>query len=72
MNWLCRLVGHKPPVYAAKGWRSPGEEYGSLVRDTEDGIGRVHAEVRADCARCSREFMVARVHLPRQQGDIHD
>lgn len=62
MNILCRLFGHKPPVYADKGWYSPGEEYGRLRRVGKDGIGRVHAVIECNCARCNEFFIAARVH----------
>lgn len=63
-NLLCKLVGHKPPVYAKKGWWSPGEEYGKLRYTGKDNIGREHAEVVAECARCQEKFVVARVSIP--------
>jgi hypothetical protein len=63
-NILCKLVGHQPPVYAEKGWYSPGEEYGTLKVGGADATGRVHCSVYAECARCKEEFRVARVHLP--------
>lgn len=64
MKLLCRLVGHKPPVYARKGWYSPGEEYGKVVRGACDGIGREHGYVEAECARCGERFIVVRIHIP--------
>jgi len=66
MSLLCELVGHKPPVYAEKGWWSPGQEYGKLVYDATDGIGRHHGHVTAECARCNVRFKVARVHIPNE------
>lgn len=62
---LCKLVGHKPPVYAKKGWFSPGEQYGKVVLTGQDGIGRTHARVTAECARCGSNFTVALIHVPR-------
>lgn len=64
MNFLCWLVGHQPPVYAKKGWYSPGEEYGRVEYFGTDGVGRKHVIIRAKCARCEADFKVARVHLP--------
>lgn len=64
MNILCKIVGHKPPVYAKPGWYSPGEQYGRLVVGVTDGIGRTHAKVECECARCGVDFTAARVHLP--------
>lgn len=63
-NVLCKLVGHKPPVYAAKGWWSPGEEYGTVKPVVVDNVGRKHAKVEAECARCETKFIVCRIHLP--------
>jgi len=63
--FLCTLFGHKPPVYAAKGWYSPGEQYGKVVLGALDGIGRQHACVEAECARCGDTFTVARIHVPK-------
>ena len=65
MNILCKIFGHQPPVYARHGWFSPGEEYGHVVGDYEDGIGRHHAHVEAECARCEKKFIVARIHIPK-------
>jgi hypothetical protein len=62
---LCILVGHQPPVYAAKGWYSPGEQYGKVRLGAVDGIDRQHAEVICKCARCDEQFTVARIHVPR-------
>jgi hypothetical protein len=64
---LCSIVGHQPPVYAKKGWYSPGEEYGKLVLGVIDGTGRQHAFLHAECARCGTVFMVARVHVLNSQ-----
>lgn len=64
MNFLCSIVGHKPPVYRAKGWYSPGEEYAQLRGFNVDGCGRAHGEVIGECARCEEKFRVARIHLP--------
>lgn len=64
---LCGLLGHKPPVYARKGWWSPGEEYGYIIVGVTDGTGRVHCEVMGRCARCGNEFKLCRVHLPERK-----
>lgn len=66
-NILCLLVGHKPPVYARKGWFSPGEEYGKVIEGPTDGIGRRHARVEAECARCNKTFTVCRIHIPKDE-----
>lgn len=63
MKLLCKLFGHQPPVYAKKGWWPPGKEYGRLHGGPEDGIGREHGYVTAECARCKEPFTVVRVHL---------
>ena len=65
MNLLCILFGHKPPVYAKTGWWTPGEQYAKVKVGVIDGIGRVHGEVNAPCARCSKEFTVALIHIPQ-------
>lgn len=64
MNILCKIFGHKPPVYACKGWWSPGEEYALLRNIDRDGTGRFHAMVFGKCARCENEFKICRVHPP--------
>lgn len=72
MGLLCSIFGHKPPVYRQKGWWSPGEEYATVILRGVDGIGRQHAEVRGECARCGEQFLICRVHLPgTQQSDQH-
>lgn len=64
MKTLCRLFGHQPPVYAPKGWYSPGEEYARVVPSATDGIGRKHAYVESECPRCKEKFTLCRIHLP--------
>lgn len=64
MKLLCALFGHKPPAYAKTGWYSPGEQYADISSGPTDGIGRVHCEVRGECARCGDRFLLCRVHLP--------
>lgn len=68
-NLTCKLFGHKPPVYGEKGWWSPGEEYGRVIVGPTDGTGRVHARVEAECARCGEKFIVARIHLPKENNE---
>ena len=65
MKILCGLFGHKAPVYAEKGWWSPGQEYARVDSDLQvDGTGRVHAKVNAKCPRCGEEYKICRIHLP--------
>lgn len=64
---ICKIFGHQPPVYARKGWYSPGEQYAQLTSRQVDGIGRVHCTVASECPRCGDKFVLCRVHLP--QGD---
>lgn len=65
MNILCKIFGHKPPVYAKKGWFSPGEEYAKVEKNIiTDGIGRKHAVIKSKCPRCGIEFKLCRIHLP--------
>jgi hypothetical protein len=67
MNILCKLFGHQPPVYAKKGWWSPGEEYAKVNSNIEiDGIKREHASVYSECPRCHINFKLCRIHLPRK------
>lgn len=68
MSRLCKVLGHKPPVYREKGWWSPGEEYGCVVVGATDGTGRTHAKIYGECARCGTEFLVCRIHLPKNGG----
>lgn len=69
MSLLCKLFGHQPPVYAKKGWWSPGEQYGQLFVGKTDETGRVHGECFAACARCEKRFKVMRVHTPPTTTD---
>lgn len=66
MKVLCKIFGHKPPIYKQKGWWSPGEEYGCLRFPYRDNVGRVHCHVFAECARCGDNFTVARVHVVKE------
>lgn len=66
MNILCKLFGHKPPVYAKKGWYSPGQEYAKVEPCGIDGIGREHAYITAECARCYINFKLCRIHIPKE------
>lgn len=68
MNILCKIFGHQPPVYAKKGWFSPGEEYARVDSNIIiDGIGRKHAIVTSECPRCKTKFKLCRIHLPRDE-----
>lgn len=65
MNILCKIFGHKPPVYAKRGWYSPGEQYAKLDENIiTDGVRRKHAKVFSSCPRCNQTFMLCRIHLP--------
>ncbi len=64
MNILCKLFGHQPPIYAKKGWYSPGEEYARVERAGVDGCGVEHATVHSECPRCGEVFKLARIHIP--------
>lgn len=82
MKILCRMFGHKPPVYAPRGWWSPGEQYahfkyhenslGVVSIARADGTGRLHANVYSECPRCGEEFMLCRIHPPilDSHGDL--
>jgi len=65
MNILCKIFGHKPPIYAKKGWYSPGEEYAKVDKNIiKDGVGTQHAKIYSECPRCEEVFMLCRIHLP--------
>lgn len=67
MNLLCKIFGHKPPIYASKGWWSPGEEYAKVNPNIAiDRTGRKHAKVYAECPRCHSNFRLCRIHLPKE------
>ena len=72
MNILCKMFGHQPPIYATPGWYSPGEQYGTIRIGATDGIGRIHGEIYADCPRCGKEYMMARVHVPTIEVEKKD
>lgn len=62
-NLICHMFGHKSPSYAAhKGWG--GYEYAELGAPYIDGIGRQHARVTGECARCNMRFFICMVHVP--------
>lgn len=63
-NIICSIFGHQSPVYAEKGWFSPGQEYMRVTLAERDGTGRQHAIVHAECARCKEIFKVGRIHIP--------
>lgn len=67
MNILCHFFGHKPPVYSEKSLASQGNEYGTLRQLQNDGIGRMHALVQCECARCHEFYIMARVNIPVQE-----
>ena len=66
---LCALFGHQPPVYAAKGWWSPGESYARISNICEDGIKRRHATIKSECPRCGEKFTLCYVHLPSEKSN---
>ncbi len=66
---LCILFGHKPPVYAAKGWWSPGESYAHITNICQDGIRRKHATIKSECPRCGEKFILCYLHLPSEKSN---
>lgn len=71
MNIICKLFGHKAPVYAERGWWSPGEQYAKRVTNQYmDNIHRVHADVIAECPRCGKEWKICKIHIPRLNDTI--
>ena len=65
----CEAHGHQPPVYQTdKGWG--GTEYGKLIEGAIDGIGRVHCDIKGKYARCGKEFLMAKVHLPELKKEV--
>lgn len=68
-NLLCRLFGHQPPVYAEKGWWSPGQEYAHIASTEIDGLNVRHATIEGKCARCGEQFRICRIHLPSPKID---
>ena len=56
---LCDLFGHKQvPRY-----------YGRVVTGMIDGVGREHAHLMMDCARCGKEFQVGMLHIPKRHAE---
>lgn len=55
-NLFCYVFGHQPPVYADKGWYSPGEEYAKIKNIIVDNINRKHAIIYSECPRCGKEY----------------
>ncbi len=54
-NLLCKMFGHKTP---------PSYEYGQIIKEETDGIGRVHGTVTVECQRCEKSFKLIKVHIP--------
>ena len=61
MKIICKLKGHEFPRDSC--W---GKPYLHISNTMEDGIGRVHAYLEAECARCGEWYHVANVHLPKE------
>lgn len=60
MAILCKIFGHKPPVYAP----NPGGEYMTMELRGIDGINRQHAILRGECPRCKTRYIVGSTHVP--------
>lgn len=58
---ICSIFGHQPPIYATKGWYSPGEEYAKIKSVVVDAINTKHAVVYSECPRCGKEFKLCRL-----------
>lgn len=69
MNLLCKIFGHQPPVYAQRGWYSPGEQYMHVKSFAIDGIGKEHASITSECPRCKKNFLVGKIHLPTSESE---
>lgn len=59
MSLICKLFGHKPPIYS----NNAGGEYGTLQYNEIDGIGRQHASLYANCPRCGVSYHVMNTHV---------
>jgi hypothetical protein len=57
MSIICRLLGHKPPLYHGH------PAYGRLKHYAIDNLHTEHAQVIARCDRCEEDFEVCKVHL---------
>jgi len=66
MNIVCKIFGHitysQSTLHDHTGW-----EYMDVKECGTDGIGRRHASIYADCARCHKRFRVGKIHLPREK-----
>ena len=65
MSLVCKAFGHKPPIYKS----GLGSEYAKASEGYKDGIGRLHSEVRGECARCGNTFLICKIHLPCPKGE---
>jgi hypothetical protein len=63
MNILCILFGHKPREHDYS-----GGEYMQVSIGAVDGIGRVHATLRARCPRCGVIYRAGQIHVPDAKG----
>jgi hypothetical protein len=57
MGIICWLFGHR-----TNGHRYNGAEYMEVNNHGADGIGRKHASVYCNCARCGKKFRVGMIH----------
>lgn len=62
MNIICQMKGHQFPRDSE--W---GKPYLRINGSVIDGIGRIHAHLFAECARCGKQYHVANVHLPKEK-----
>lgn len=67
MKPSCTLLyrKHKLP----EGWCG-GPPYFQIANIVTDGIGREHAYLKAECARCGEKFTAAMVHLPAGTAEL--
>ena len=61
---MCKFFGHHAPVYTEFSLHNHDAEFSTLHVCGKDGMGRIIACVYADCPRCLKEYMVAKIHLP--------
>lgn len=66
MSILCALFGHMPPCYKS----CPGGEYAVLQGMGDDGIGRRHARLIAECPRCGEKYEICKTHIPNAEDKV--
>lgn len=69
MKLLCALFGHRPEDGYYRDYGGGSSKYLTVEPCGIDGIRREHANLKTECRRCGKMFIVGKIHLPQREAE---